>query len=95
MGRIFASAGKHRLQGKKQKMILENLNRGQILKNKIHLVVMGGGIAKRPSNPTIRIRYPVNELFKINKPVFIGNRAKHAAYALEGGKIQKIYTGYG
>ena len=49
--------------------------------------------SKRPQNPTIRIRYPVNRTFNINKPVFIGNRAKHAAYALEGGKIQKFVQG--
>ena len=38
--------GRHKLQVLKQKMTSENLNRGQILKSKIHLVVMDVGIAR-------------------------------------------------
>ena len=41
----------------------------------------------------IRIRYPVEKTFNIKRPVFIGNRAKYAAYALEGGKIQNFIQG--
>ena len=41
----------------------------------------------------IRIRYPVEKTFNIKRPVFIGNRAKYAAYALEGGKIQTFIQG--
>ena len=41
----------------------------------------------------IRIRYPVEKTFNIIRPVFIGNRAKYAAYALEGGKIQNFIQG--
>ena len=48
---------------------------------------------KRPSNPKIQIRYPINKTFNIKRPVFIGNRAKYAAYALEGGKIQTFIQG--
>ena len=48
---------------------------------------------KRPSNPKIQIRYPVNKIYNIKRPVFIGNRAKYAAYALEGGKIQNFIQG--
>ena len=48
---------------------------------------------KRPSNPKIQIRYPINKTFNIKRPVFIGNRAKYAAYALEGGKIQNFIQG--
>ena len=47
----------------------------------------------RPTNPTIRIRYPNKRTFNIKRPVFIGNRAKHAAYALESGKIQNFIQG--
>jgi len=46
-----------------------------------------------PANPLIRIRYPVNKAYNIKRPVFIGNRAKYAAYALEGGKIQNFIQG--
>jgi|TARA_R100000149_G_C5792706_1_gene83523 hypothetical protein len=49
--------------------------------------------SRRPSNPTIRIRYPNRRTFNIDKPVFIGNRAKHAAYALESGKVQNFIQG--
>ena len=48
---------------------------------------------KRPSNPKIQIRYPVNKIYNIKRPVFIGNRVKYAAYALEGGKIQNFIQG--
>ena len=41
----------------------------------------------------IEIRYPIQKTFNIKKPVFIGNRAKYAAYALEGGKIQNFVQG--
>ena len=46
-----------------------------------------------PAKPEIQIRYPINKTFNIKKPVFIGNRAKYAAYALEGGKIQTFVQG--
>ncbi len=48
---------------------------------------------KPPANPLIRIRYPINKTFNIKRPVFIGNRAEYAAYALEGGKIQNFIQG--
>ncbi len=41
----------------------------------------------------IKIRYPIEKTFNIKRPVFIGNRAKYAAYALEGGKIQGFIQG--
>ena len=48
---------------------------------------------KRPSNPKIQIRYPITKTFNIKRPVFIGNKAIYAAYALEGGKIQVFVQG--
>ena len=41
----------------------------------------------------IQPRFPVEKTFNIKRPVFIGNRAKYAAYALEGGKIQNFIQG--
>ena len=41
----------------------------------------------------IQPRFPVEKTFNIKRPVFIGNRAKYAAYALEGGKIQTFIQG--
>ena len=46
-----------------------------------------------PANPQIKIRYPITKTFNIKRPVFIGNRAVYAAYALEGGKIQNFVQG--
>ena len=41
----------------------------------------------------IQIRFPVEKTFNIKRPVFIRKRAKYAAYALEGGKIQTFIQG--
>ena len=41
----------------------------------------------------IQRRFPVEKTFNYKKPVFIGNRAKYAAYALEGGKVQVFIQG--
>tara|TARA_R100000322_G_scaffold81944_1_gene51232 strand:+ start:226 stop:735 length:510 start_codon:yes stop_codon:yes gene_type:complete len=50
---------------------------------------------KKPYNPPslVKARFPVTRVFNINKAVFIGNKAKYAAYALEGGKIQNFVQG--
>ena len=41
----------------------------------------------------IQIRFPIKKTFNIKRPVFIGNRARYAAYALEGGKLQNFIQG--
>ena len=41
----------------------------------------------------IERRFPVDRVFNYKKAVFIGNRAKYAVYALEGGKIQSFVQG--
>ena len=41
----------------------------------------------------IQRRFPVEKTFNFKKPVFIGNRAKYAAYALERGKVQVFIQG--
>jgi hypothetical protein len=50
---------------------------------------------KKPYNPPNKVeaRFPVTRVFDIKKAVYIGNRAKYAAYALEGGKIQNFVQG--
>tara|TARA_R100001224_G_C3963807_1_gene130099 strand:- start:34 stop:531 length:498 start_codon:yes stop_codon:yes gene_type:complete len=52
------------------------------------------GKKKRPT-PKVKKggRFPVKRTFNINKSVYIGNRAKYAKYALEGGKIQYFVQG--
>ena len=46
-----------------------------------------------PNNPKVERRYPVTKTFNFKRPVFIGNRAKYAAIALEGGKVQSFVQG--
>jgi len=50
------------------------------------------GKKKRPT-PKVQKRFPIKRVFDINKSVYIGNRAKYAKYALEGGKIQYFVQG--
>ena len=47
----------------------------------------------RPKNPVIEPRYPVKRAFNYKRPVFIGNKAEYAVYALEGGKVQSFIQG--
>ena len=44
----------------------------------------------RPSNPKVDARFSVKGIYNIKQSVFIGNRAKYASYALEGGKLQNF-----
>ena len=41
----------------------------------------------------IRMRYPIKKTFNFKKPVFIGNRARYAAYALENPKVATFIQG--
>ena len=41
----------------------------------------------------IKIRYPIKKTFNFKKPVFIGNRARYAAYALENPKVATFIQG--
>ena len=49
----------------------------------------------KSKNTTYKIqpRFPVEKTFNIKRSVFIGNRAKYAAYALETGKVQFFVQG--
>lgn len=50
------------------------------------------GKKKKPI-PKIQPRFKVDKTFNYKRSVFIGNRAKYAAYALEGGKVQYFIQG--
>tara|TARA_S200000501_G_scaffold270137_1_gene253868 strand:- start:998 stop:1513 length:516 start_codon:yes stop_codon:yes gene_type:complete len=50
----------------------------------------GGSV---PTNPVIKPRFPVKRAFNYTRPVYIGNKAKYAVYALEGGKVQLFIQG--
>ena len=41
----------------------------------------------------IEMRYPVKKTFNFKTPVFIGNRARYAAYALENAKVATFIQG--
>ena len=51
------------------------------------------GKKRPPVAPKIQPRFKVNKTFNYKRPVFIGNRAKYAAYALERGKVQYFIQG--
>ena len=90
---FFASSWKAQTTGVKAKDDIRKFKPWSNINKASKKAVNGRWVSERPSNPTVRIRYPVNRTFNINRPVFIGNRAKHAAYALEGGKIQNFIQG--
>ena len=90
---FFASSWKAQTMGVKAKDDIRKFKPWSTINKESKKVVNGKWVSKRPSNPTVRIRYPVNKTFNIKRPVWIGNRAKHAAYALEGGKIQNFIQG--
>ena len=51
------------------------------------------GKKRPPVAPKIQPRFKVDKTFNYKRPVFIGNRAKYAAYALERGKVQYFIQG--
>ena len=90
---FFASSWKVQTTGVKSKDDIKRFKPWSNIKRSSTKVVNGRWVSTKPSNPTIRIRYPNRRIFNIDRPVFIGNRAKYAAYALESGKIQKFVQG--
>ena len=90
---FFASSWKVQTTGVKAKDDIRKFKPWANIKKASTKVVNGKWVSTRPSNPTVRIRYPNKRTFNIERPVFIGNRAKYAAYALEGGKIQNFIQG--
>ena len=90
---FFASSWKVQTTGVKAKDDIRKFRPWSNIKKDSAKSINGKWVSTRPSNPTIRIRYPVNRTFNIKRPVFIGNRATHAAFALEGGKIQNFIQG--
>ena len=90
---FFASSWKVQTTGVKAKDDIRKFRPWSNIKKDSTKSINGKWVSTRPSNPTIRIRYPVNRTFNIKRPVFIGNRATHAAFALEGGKIQNFIQG--
>ena len=90
---FFASSWKVQTTGVKAKDDIRKFKPWADIKKASTKSINGKWVSTKPSNPTIRIRYPVKRTFNIERPVFIGNRAKYAAYALEGGKIQNFIQG--
>ena len=90
---FFASSWKVQTTGVKAKDDIRKFRPWSNIKKNSTKSINGKWVSTRPSNPTVRIRYPVNRTFNIKRPVFIGNRATHAAFALEGGKVQNFIQG--
>ena len=93
---FFATSWKAQTMGVQAKDKVENFRPWSQIK-KSHDLPVGGSPWKpagsKPSNPKIQIRFPVKKTFNYKRPVFIGNRAKYAAYALERGKVQVFIQG--
>ena len=90
---FFASSWKVQTTGVRAKDDIRRFKPWADIKKASTKSINGKWVSTKPSNPTIRIRYPVKRTFNIERPVFIGNRAKYAGYALEGGKIQNFIQG--
>ena len=91
---FFASSWKAQTMGVKAKDDIKNFKPWSNIK----LAFDKGGdnwkkAGSKPSNPKIQPRFKVDKTFNYKRPVFIGNRAKYAAYALEGGKVQYFIQG--
>ena len=83
---FFASSWKAQTMGVKAKDKVEDFKPWSDIKK---------SVAFTNQKPAYKIqrRFPVEKTFNYKKPVFIGNRAKYAAYALEGGKVQVFIQG--
>ena len=83
---FFASSWKAQTMGVKAKDKVENFKPWSDIKK---------SVAFTNNKPSYKIqrRFPVEKTFNFKRPVFIGNRAKYAAYALEGGKVQVFIQG--
>ena len=90
---FFASSWKVQTTGVRAKDDIRKFKPWSNIKKASTKSINGKWGSTRPGNPTIKIRYPVKRTFNIDRPVFIGNRAKYAGYALEGGKIQRFIQG--
>ena len=90
---FFASSWKVQTTGVRAKDDARNFAPWKSIRKQESIAFFIGIRGEKPSNPTIRIRYPIKKTFNIDRPVFIGNRAKHAAYALESGKVQNFVQG--
>ena len=90
---FFASSWKVQTTGVRARDDVRDFAPWKSIRKQESIAFFNGRGGERPSNPTIRIRYPNKRTFNIDRPVFIGNRAKHAAYALEGGKVQNFVQG--
>tara|TARA_R100001079_G_C4373359_1_gene119974 strand:- start:29 stop:556 length:528 start_codon:yes stop_codon:yes gene_type:complete len=63
------------------------------IKKQAMTAFLAGTGGNKPQNPVIQPRFPVKRAFNYKRPVYIGNKAKYAIYALEGGKIQLFIQG--
>ena len=63
------------------------------IKQQAMTAFLAGTGGNAPRNPVIQPRYPVKRVFNYKRPVYIGNRAEYAVYALEGGKVQLFIQG--
>ena len=72
---------------------VENFKPWSGIKKQAMTAFLAGTGGNKPLNPVIQPRFPVKRAFNYKRPVFIGNKAEYAVYALEGGKTQLFIQG--
>ena len=72
---------------------IENFKPWSGIKKQAMTAFLAGTGGNKPQNPVVQPRFPVKRAFNYKRPVYIGNKAKYAIYALEGGKIQLFIQG--
>ena len=78
---FFASSWKAQTMGVQAKDDARDFSPWREIRRQESIEFFNGAGGQRPRNPKIEIRFPVKKTFNYKRPVFIGNRAKHAAYA--------------
>ena len=90
---FFASSWKVQSSPIKPTDKIENFKPWSGIKKQAMTAFLAGTGGNKPQSPVIRPRFPVKRAFNYKKPVFIGNKAEYAVYALEGGKVQLFIQG--
>ena len=90
---FFASSWKAQTMGVKAKDKVEDFQPWASIKKAKKDSWNKDSVKTKNTTYKIQPRFPVDKTFNFKRPVYIGNRAKYAAYALEGGKVQFFIQG--
>jgi len=90
---FFASSWKAQSSPVRPKDRIEKFQPWAGIKRQATGAFLAGTGGSAPTNPVIKPRFPVKRAFNYKRPVYIGNKAEYAVYALEGGKVQLFIQG--